>query len=376
MNLSVAIGMDQDTVFRSVCATHRFGHNVVVMPACHLCERVGTDGTVAVVFFPQVEQGTSSSQGLFHLYAKALFTVDFPCGIVGITVSFHFGESGHRCCRGQAKPGLDGFSLVVFCRTEEAPTSIFQPSKVAVGDPPFAFLRVPPSCPSPQGFEDGRIDMNKGFLRRSMSVEVRPSSYFGVALCYQPGCCSLFVVLDDLSDAWKKRLHVFLRGAWKEVPLVLTDILSEKVKSVLKVRYAGLLFRKFQSSFLEKVRDEWCDCIFQHLFRDARDDEVIRITYQVYLLILALKCAPAGVWVLLSEYPFQAIQRHIGKDGRTDTALRRTLFRRIEGRFVHVSCFQPCAEDGFVHRDMGQQPVVADGVEGSNNFIPLSTTHW
>jgi len=156
------------------------------------------------------------------------------------------------------------------------------------------------------------LSVNKGFLRRSMSVEVRPSSYFGVALCYQPGCCSLFVVLDDLSDAWKKRLHVFLRGAWKEVPLVLTDILSEKVKSVLKVRYAGLLFRKFQSSFLEKVRDEWCDCIFQHLFRDARDDEVIRITYQVYLLILALKCAPAGVWVLLSEYPFQAIQRHIG----------------------------------------------------------------
>ena len=52
-------------------------------------------------------------------------------------------------------------------------------------------------------------------------------------------------------------------------------------------RYSGLLFRKFQSSFLEKVRDEWFDFIFQYLFRDARDDEVIRITYQVYLLILA-----------------------------------------------------------------------------------------
>ena len=31
-----------------------------------------------------------------------------------------------------------------------------------------------------------------------------------------------------------------------------------------------------------------------------------------------------------------------------DTALRRTIFRRIEDGFVHVSCFQPCIEDGFL----------------------------
>ena len=160
------------------------------------------------------------------------------------TFFFDFCMSGYGCCGGVTKPVFDRLPVFVFCCPEEVPFPIARPSKVAVGHPPFAFFRVSPSCPSPQGFEDGRIHIDKGVFCRSVSVKVRPSSYFGVELCYQPGCCSLFVILDDLSEACKKRLHVFLRGACKEVPLVLTYILSEKVKSVLNVRYSGLLFRK------------------------------------------------------------------------------------------------------------------------------------
>jgi len=47
----------------------------------------------------------------------------------------------------------------------------------------------------------------------------------------------------------------------------------------------------------------------------------------------------------------------------TDTALWRSIVCRIEDGFVHVACFQPCVEDGFVHRDMAQQPWVADFVK-------------
>ena len=363
MNLSVAVGMNQDTVFCSICAAHRSINDVVVVPACQTCDRLGADRAGTALLFPKVGQGTFSLQGFFHLYAKAFFQIDFPCRVVGGACSFDFLIAGYWCCGGVAKPVADRVAVPVFCRPEKVPVSLSRPSEVPVSHPPFAFLRVSPSCPSPQGFEDGRIDMNKGFFRRSVSVEVRPSSYFGVELCYHPGCCSLFVVLDDLSDACKKRVHVFLRGACKEVPLVLTDILSEKVKSVLNVRYSGLLFREFQSSSVEKCCDEWFDFRCQHLFRDTCDDEVIRITYQVYLFVLALQCSIARVWILLSQCPFQAIQRHIGKDGRKDTALRRTIFRRIEDRLVHVSCFQPGAEDGFIHRDMVQQPCVADLVK-------------
>ena len=80
-------------------------------------------------------------------------------------------------------------SFVVFCRTAEAPTSMFQPSKVAVGDPPFAWLRVPPSCPSPQGFEEGRGHLDQGFFRCSVSMKGRPTAYCGVAYGDQPVCC-------------------------------------------------------------------------------------------------------------------------------------------------------------------------------------------
>ena len=49
--------------------------------------------------------------------------------------------------------------------------------------------------------------------------------------------------------------------------------------------------------------------------------------------------------------------------GREDTALRRSIFHRVEGGFVHISCFQPFVEDGFIHRDMAQQPGMTDSVE-------------
>jgi site-specific DNA recombinase len=61
--------------------------------------------------------------------------------------------------------------------------------------------------------------------------------------------------------------------------------------------------------------------------------------------------------------------------GSGDTTLRRTIFCRVEDGFVHGACFQPCVEDGFLHRNRAQQPWVADFVKRPNIFIPLSTPH-
>ena len=63
MNLSVAIGMNQDAVLCSVCATHRFVDDMVIVPAGQMCDRLGTDRAVAALLFPQVGQGTFSLQG-------------------------------------------------------------------------------------------------------------------------------------------------------------------------------------------------------------------------------------------------------------------------------------------------------------------------
>src|SRR5439155_14257168 len=136
----------------------------------------------------------------------------------------------------------------IFCRAEEAPVLVSDSPKVAVFYPSLALLGVSPPCPSPQGFEDGRINMDRGFLGGGVSVKVCPASYCGVECCNHPVCRCLFVILHDLSDVRQERFDVLLRWACKELPTVCTDMLSEKVKAFLNVRYAGFLFREFQSS--------------------------------------------------------------------------------------------------------------------------------
>ena len=170
MHLSVAIGMHQDAVLCTICSTQRFIHDVVVVPARHLRDGLGTDRADASWFFPEGHQPPFSLQGLFHLYAKAFFTIAFPCRVVGVTVPFALGVPFvHCCCGGQAKPGLDGWTIFVLCRTKEAPVSVSGPPTIAVRNPSFAFLGVPPPGPAPQGFEDGGYPLKAGHSMTSMT---------------------------------------------------------------------------------------------------------------------------------------------------------------------------------------------------------------
>ena len=114
------------------------------------------------------------------------------------------------CGGGQAQPILDGLAIFVFSSAEEAPVLVSESPEVAIFHPSLALPWMSPSCPSPQRFEDGGVDMDKGFLGRCMSVIVCPPSYFRVERRYQPVCCGFFIVLNDLSDVRKKRFHVFL----------------------------------------------------------------------------------------------------------------------------------------------------------------------
>src|SRR5205823_6103727 len=81
MNLSVAMGMNQDAILCGICAAHRFVDDVVVMPARHLRERLGTDRAEASLFLPEMHQSTSPLQGLCHFYAETCFKMGFPCWV-------------------------------------------------------------------------------------------------------------------------------------------------------------------------------------------------------------------------------------------------------------------------------------------------------
>ncbi len=247
---------------------------MVGMPARHLRERLGADRTGAALLFPEVGQESSSSQGFFHLYAKAFFKIGFPCGIVRVTGSFHFGVSGYRGGRGMGKSMCPPFSVFVLYCPADVPVSVARPLEVAVANPPRGLLRVPPFCPSPQRVENGRIHMDKGVLCRSMAVKVGPASYCGVEESDESVCRGLFVSPDDFSDVCKKRVHVRLRRTSQKLPVILARLLSEEVTSVLDVRYPGLLFRAFQPSFLEACHEEGFDFRFQYLFRVPSNNEV------------------------------------------------------------------------------------------------------
>ena len=78
-------------------------------------------------------------------------------------------------------------------------------AKVVVLDPPAVLVGVSSACPSPHGFEDGRIHRHKGFVAHNMAVKVRPSSYFGVEQGYQRVCRCSFVSFDGFSDVRQER---------------------------------------------------------------------------------------------------------------------------------------------------------------------------
>src|SRR2546425_1056168 len=363
MNLFVAVGIDQDAVLCAVCTPQRFIHDVVVMPSCYVRNWLAADRADASLFFPEVHQPTPSVQGFFHLHAEAFFKIDFPCRVVGVTIPLNLCVPGYWYCGGQAEEVAGRLAVLVFGRPEEAPVLVSDSPKIAILHPSLAFRRMSPPCPAPQGLENGRIDMDKGFLGRRVPVKVGPTPYFGIECGDQPVCRGRFLILDDLSDVRQERFHVLFRRACKKVPIVFTYMLSEKVKSVLNVRYTGFLFREFQSSFAQKIGDEGLDLLLQDLFRDPCNEEVVTIAHQIDLLVHAFQGLWAGVRVFLAKYPFQSVQRHISKDRADATALWRSIVCRIEDGFVHVSCFQPFVEDGFVHRDMAQQPGVADFVK-------------
>ncbi len=295
MNLSVAIGMNQDAVLCAVCTSMRFINDVVVMPTCYMRNGLVADWADASLFLPEVHQPTFSLQGFCHLYAEACFKIEFPDRIVGVTFSFDLYVPGYWCCGGEAQQVSDGFSVLVFRCPEEAPVPVAGPSEVLILHPLFAFGRVSPPCPSPQGFKDGRVDMGKGFLGRCMLVKVCPSSYLGIEGGNQPVCCGLFVTLNDLSDVSKERFDVLFRRAGKEFPVVLAYMLSEKVESILNGRYLGFLFREFQASFAQKLGDEGFDFRFQYLLRDACNNEVVTVPHQVDLFVIPPCGVPSSV---------------------------------------------------------------------------------
>ena len=63
----------------------------------------------------------------------------------------------------------------------------------------------------------------------------------------------------------------------------------------------------------------------------------------------------------------QAVKRHVRKSRRYDTSLGSTLFGGKELFVEYKTAFKPFPEHHFIHRDIVEQPFMADVVEASFN---------
>src|SRR5215472_16967678 len=91
MNLSMAIGVEQDAIIHVVWPPQGSPDDVMVVPSRDLCDLLLANGTDPLLLFPEVQQFPSSLQIVSHPDPQALLKVDFAFRIVGVGVSFNLG---------------------------------------------------------------------------------------------------------------------------------------------------------------------------------------------------------------------------------------------------------------------------------------------
>lgn len=85
---------------------------------------------------------------------------------------------------------------------------------------------------------------------------------------------------------------------------------------------------------------------------------------RIIVTFVIIKCTfDSNSFIFLCKDFLQSVQCHIGKRGRDNATLWRSLLCR-EHLFVEdIAAFQPFSEYCLVHRDVGKQPFMADMVE-------------
>ena len=101
---------------------------------------------------------------------------------------------------------------------------------------------------------------------------------------------------------------------------------------MLDMRDAGFLWRELQAPVAQKLLDQWPDFIFQQFLGRAGDDEVIRISNEVYLWV---DCGALARFTgkRLLEQRFQSVQCQVGQRRRDNPALRCARLRGKQVRF-------------------------------------------
>ena len=145
----MAVWMQQHAVGSSLAAPVDSPDHMMVMPSCSVVIFWSTDRTDTVLFFPKMQQLSSTFQVAGHLESQTPFKVWFPRGVIRIGCPFDFDMALDLDWAARAQAHLERFAMTAFGLAAEHPVPVLDVMKVLLFYPSLWLLRMPAACPSP-----------------------------------------------------------------------------------------------------------------------------------------------------------------------------------------------------------------------------------
>ena len=103
---------------------------------------------------------------------------------------------------------------------------------------------------------------------------------------------------------------------------------------------------------------------FQYFLRFAGDDEVVCVSDEIHRSgFTSERLETFPLRELFLQEPLKPVQRAISERWRNNSALWGSFRRFVKNVFIHIPGFQPLLENGSIHGDVGQKPIVGNFVE-------------
>jgi len=193
---------------------------------------------------------------------------------------------------------------------EPVPASQWMP--VTLDQPSGAFAGVPASGPTPEAVPQGPFHFLERPLRHDVAMVVGPTPDDGVEMTDQGGLAESAILANELPHLFQERVRVLLGRLDEQLAAILAEVLSEEVEPLFDMCDAGFLWRELQTPVSQELLDQWLDFVFQHVLGRAGDDEVVRISDEVYLWADGFSVHILPGEVLLQEW-FQSVQSQVGQ---------------------------------------------------------------
>jgi len=224
---------------------------MVKAPTCDPGNSLAAHGTTSSLFIPEKAKSTRTPKRVLHVICFAFLEVGLVGRVVRVRFAFDLDASFNGGATSAVQPELARLSLVVTRFTEERPIATPALPKVSLLEPVRGLLRVPSPCPLPYTTEDDGVNVYKSMLAHHVPMIVGPTPNLWVEFTDQIGGRPANRGFDYSSNAIQEGLNIFLGRFDEQFPIgIPTHVLSEEIKTLLRVRNDRLLGRKFEPPLL------------------------------------------------------------------------------------------------------------------------------